>query len=151
MIEAIVVVSIMSVAFAAIISAALFSVKGGLGITDETQAVFLLDESVEAVRFMRDGGFSTNITPLVGVGAQYLEPATSSWVATTTNTLIFGQFSRTVEFSEVYRNNADGSIVPSTSGDPKTLDPGTVRVDVVISWANGSRNATTYLTDLYEN
>lgn len=149
--EAIIVVSIISVAFAAILSAATFFVRGSLYINDETQAVFLLDETAEVVRFLRDDSFSLNIAPLVGVGPKYLEHTLTAWNTTSTNSLIFGKFSRSIEVSEVFRLNSDDTIVPSTSGDPKTVDTGTVRVLITVSWPTGTVQATTYVTDIYEN
>jgi type II secretory pathway pseudopilin PulG len=151
LIEAIVVISIISTSFAAVLGSAVFFLRGGLFAVDQVQALFLLDESAEAVRFMRDQGFTTNITPLVGIGPQYLTVSGSGWSATTTNTTLLGKFSRTIEITEVYRRNSDDVIVPVSSGDPKTLDAGTVRLEITIDWGGKSVSNTTYVSDLYEN
>lgn len=150
-VEAIVVISTMSVAFAALLSVSIFFIRGGLYSAEETQAVYLLEEGIEAARFMRDGGFSLHISPLVGAGATYLVPTTTTWVATSTPVVLFEKFSRTLEFTEVYRRSSDGTIVPVSSPDPKTLDTGTVRLEGEVAWSKGSIRATTYITDLYEN
>lgn len=151
MIEAMVVITIMSVAFAAILSAAVFFMRGGMFATDQVQALFLLDEGVEAVRFLRDEGYTTNIDPLVGSGVFYIEPVTNGWTSTTTNNLILGKYTRTMEVTEVYRRDSDDDIVPVSSGDPKTLDPGTVRLLVTVSWGTSEVESISYITDLYEN
>jgi len=151
MVEAVVVISIVSVAFAAILSAVVFFLRGGLLAADNTQAMYLLEEGVEAVRFLRDESYSTNITPIIGAGVRYLDPNASGFTVTTTNTPVLGQFTRSIELTEVYRRTADDDIVPSTSGDPKAVDPGTARLEVAVTWAGGSLNTTTYIADLYEN
>lgn len=150
-IEAIVVISVVSVSFAALLSAAIFFLRGGLLATDQAQALFLLDESFEAIRFLRDGSFSTNITPLIGTGTYYLEPNVSGWATTNVNTPVLEKFTRSIVVSEVYRKNSDNDIVPASSVEPKTIDTGTVKVDVVVSWQAGTVQGSTYLSDLYEN
>ncbi len=150
LVEAVVVISIASVAFAAALSAVVFFMRGGLKSVERTQAIYLVEESIEAVRFLRDQGYSTNITPLVGT-TFYLEPTTGGFEATTTNNVINGAFTRTVTVDEVYRRTSDDDIVPVTSGDPKAVDPGTVHVNVTVSWASGSINMETYVSDLYDN
>lgn len=150
-VEAIFVISILSVSFAAILSAILFFLRGGLYATDQAQALFLLEESVEAVRFLRDESYLINITPLVGTGTYYLEPISSGWTTTTTNTPVFGRFTRSIVVSEVYRRVSDDDIVPATSLDVKVIDPGTIKLDVSITWPTGSVQSTTYVTDLYKN
>lgn len=146
-----VVISIISVAFAAILGAAVFFMRGSYFAADQAQALFLLDEGTEAIRFMRDEGYTTNIEPLVGSGEFYIEPITNGWTSTTTNNLIFGKYTRTVELTEVYRRNSDDDIVPDTSGDPKTLDPGTTKLLVTVRWGSNEIRATSYVTDMYEN
>ena len=151
LVEAVVVISIVSVAFAAILSAAVFFLRGGLMAADRAQALYLLEESVEAVRYLRDESYSTNITPLIGAGQRYLAPTSNGLGATTSSSTILNAFSRTIELTEVHRRNTDDDIVPSSSGDPKTVDPGTAHLLVIVSWPNGSVETETYVTDLYGN
>lgn len=150
-VEAIVVISIISVSFAAILSATLFFLRGGLLATDQAQALFLLEESAEAVRFLRDEGYQANITPLVDTGTYYLEPTSSGWVTSTTNTPVLGRFTRSIAVSAVHRRTSDDDIVPATSPDPNAIETGTVKVDISITWPTGSTHGTTYVTDLYKN
>jgi len=150
-IEAIVVISIISISFASLFGAAVFFFRSGLLATHQVQAIFLLDESAEAVRFLRDESFATNIAPLTGAGPMYLEIDGSGWSTTGTSNLIDNRYTRTIEVTEVYRKNSDDTIVPATSADPKTLDTGTVEVTATVTWDSSTLTATTYVADLYEN
>jgi hypothetical protein len=113
--------------------------------------MYLLEEGVEAVRYLRDAGYTTNITPLIGAGVRYLDPSASGWTVTGTSTPIFGQFTRTITLENVYRRNADDDIVDVSSADLKTLDPGTARLTVTVSWNGWSESVTTYVANLYAN
>jgi type II secretory pathway pseudopilin PulG len=150
LIEAVVVVSIISVAFVAILSAAVFFLRAGLTSAERVQAMTLLEEGVEAVRFLRDQGYAVHITPRIDAGVFYVEPTAGGVAATTTNTLIFGEFTRTVELETVYRNNSD-DIVPSTAAGWKAVDPGTAELTVRVTWPGGSVDTVTYIADIYEN
>lgn len=151
LVEAIIVASIISTAFVALVSATVLYLQGGLYAADKVRAVFLIEEGVEAVRFLRDEGYAAHITPLVGVGVRYLDPVAGGWTVTTTNTPIFGAFTRTILVEQVYRRNSDKDIVPATSGDPKSIDAGTVKITVAVSWPKGSAQTVSYLSDIYEN
>jgi hypothetical protein len=151
-IEVVVVIAIVTTAFATIAHAGLFFLRGGLFASEDAQALFLLEEGAEALRFLRDEGYTTNILPLVDAGVLYLEPTSTGWDVTFSDSPIFGQFTRTVELTSVYRRDSDGTIVPSTSADSKTLDTGTVRTTIAIEW-NGvwRKELVSYLANIYEN
>ena len=118
--------------------------------TNSVKATLLAEESLEAVRFLRDASWSDNIAPLsVGIGYS-LELVSGSWAATTTNIYIDNTFERVVTFLEVYRDiNAD--IVPSGG----TLDPNTRLVTASISWkyglATSTKSVSTYITNILDN
>jgi len=150
LVEAVVVVSIISVAFAAVLGSAVFFLRAGIMSGDRAQAIYLAEEGVESVRFLRDQSYSTNITPRIGTGVWYVEPTTGGVSATTTNNLIFGSFTRTVELEEVYRGNSD-DIVDVSAGVWGVLDPGTAQLTVRVTWPGGNIERVTYVTDLYEN
>ncbi|HEY4527342.1 MAG TPA: hypothetical protein VJK53_05885, partial [Candidatus Paceibacterota bacterium] len=61
LIEALVASSILSVVLAAGIGAFLLSVRTSLGNTAEVQSAFLAEEGLEALRIMRDNGWTANI------------------------------------------------------------------------------------------
>ena len=151
LIEAIVVVSIVSVAFSAILSAAVIFLKNGLYATDKVQALYLLEEGVEAARFLRDDSYTMNIMPSVGSGVFYVDPGAGGWTITTTNTPVFGRYTRTLELTDVYRRNSDDDIVPSTSGDPKYIDADTAKLHVSVTWSTGSVELDTYIANIHDN
>ncbi len=150
-VEAVVVIAIASAAFGAILGSAVFFLRGGMANADRVQAAYLLDEGVEALRFLRDEGYTANILPLVGttfdVGA-----VPTGYVATSTGALHLGAFTRTISMEAVHRRTSDDIIVPAGSADPHTLDPGTVAVSVTVTWPRGIPiTATTYISDIHEN
>ena len=151
LVEAIVVIFIVSTALVGILVTSSVFLRTGFYAADKVQALYLLEEGTEAVRYLRDEGYTTNITPLIGAGARYLDPAAGSWTVTTTNTPIFGVFTRTVLLEDVYRKNSDSDIVPVTSGDPKTVDPDTAKLTISVSWGTGSVQTVTYVANIYED
>ena len=150
LVEAVVVVSIISVAFAAVLGSAVFFLRAGILSADRAQAMFLAEEGIESVRFLRDQSYSTNIAPRIGSGVWYVEPTAGGVSATTTNNLVFGSFTRTVELEEVYRGNSD-DIVDVSAGVWGVLDPGTALLTVRVTWPGGDIERMTYVADLYEN
>jgi Tfp pilus assembly protein PilV len=151
LVEAIVVISIASVSFAALLSSAVFFLRGGLASADRAQALYVLEEGVEAVRFLRDQGYTTYITPRIDAGTFYLAPTTGGFEATSTSAVELGAYTRAVTLSRVYRRISDDDIVPSTSGSPKAIDPKTALLSVTVSWAGGSVDTQTYVTNIYDN
>lgn len=151
LVEAIVVISIASVAFAALLSSAVFFLRGGLASADRAQALYVLEEGVEAVRFLRDQGYASNITPRIGAGTFYLAPTTGGFISTSTSRTELGAYTRAVTLSSVYRRVSDDDIVPSTSGNPKVIDPDTALLSVTVSWSGGSVDTQTYVTNIYDN
>ena len=151
LVEAIVVISIASVAFAALLSAAVFFLRGGLASADRAQALYLMEEGVEAVRFFRDQSYSMNITPHIDAGAFYISPSTAGFEATTTAVVDLGAYTRTVTIEHAYRRVSDSDIVPATSGGPKAIDPDTAFVTISVTWPEGSVDTETYVTNMYDN
>ncbi|TSC67796.1 MAG: Uncharacterized protein G01um101472_305 [Parcubacteria group bacterium Gr01-1014_72] len=113
------------------------------------QETYLLEEGVEAVRLMRDFGWTANISALTPGTPYYFEWNGTRFVASVTNTLIDGVFERRFVLDNVYRD-ANDSIAPSG-----TLDPNTKRVTVSVAreGPNGTvtKSLSTYLTNLFED
>ncbi len=111
----------------------------------ESQASFLLSEAAEAVKTIRDTSWATISGATPGT-TYYLSWSGTAWSLTTTPTTD-GSFTRTVVFSNVYR---DGSDDIATSG---TLDTGTKKVTVTISWQNGgevsNRSFSLYIANIF--
>lgn len=118
--------------------------------SNQVQASFLLEEGIEAMRFVRDSGWDDNIDPLAAETTYYLYFDGSSWRVTTTPESVFQRFDRYVYLDEVYRDSND-DIVASGGA----LDPDTKEVNVVVSWLDASGithsvAAASYLTNQYE-
>lgn len=142
----------------AIVSISLFALSNASNLaftlidesTRETRASFLLEEGVEAVRILRDSGWSANIAPLTSGTGYYPIFATNWTLASTDPGPIDGIFTRTITLENVLRDGND-DIAPTGTPD---LD--TKKVTVSVSW-NGPRGNTktrsiaTYITNLLEN
>lgn len=151
LIEIIVGTTIISLSMVGLITAFNLFIRAGLSNTQKIQAIYLLEESSEAFRHMRDGGWTANIDSLSKDAPYHLALESSGWYATTTQSLIDNVFDRTVTIYDVYRRDSDSDIVASTSPDAKTLDPNIVQVTADVVWDRGKVSATTYLTNMFNN
>lgn len=110
------------------------------------KGVHLLSEGMEAVRAIRDYRWSDIADAPTGTPHDISWDG-DRWVLDTDPDMIDDTFLRTVTFYEVQRDSNDDI---AESG---TTDPGTRRVEVIVSW--DGRNATTtktvegYLTNLF--
>jgi len=113
------------------------------------QASFLAEEGIEAVKFMRDSGWNSNIAPLISGTSYTLTFENNAWGVTTTPVFVNSKFDRRVVLSEVYRD-VSGNIASSGS-----LDQGTRKVLVAVSWQKDTgtttREITTYVSDIFNN
>ena len=151
LIEIIIGVSIISLSMVGLIFAFNLFINAGLSNTEKIQAIYLLEESTEVFRYLRDGGWTANISTLSKNTPYYLILESSSWKATTTSALIDGVFDRTITVYDVYRRDSDSDIVASTSPEAKTLDSNIVQVVANVTWDNGEVDSTTYLTNIFSN
>ncbi|KKP56223.1 MAG: hypothetical protein UR80_C0027G0004 [Parcubacteria group bacterium GW2011_GWB1_35_5] len=113
------------------------------------QASFLAEEGIEAVKFMRDDSWTSNIAPLSSGASYILAFDNVAWEATTTLTLIDNQFDRRVVFEDV---NRDGAGDIAISGSP---DLNTKKVTITVSWRKDTgtttREITTYVSNIFDN
>ncbi len=146
---------IISMAAVAILNAYGYLIRTELASAKYLKASYLLDEGVEAVRYMRNKSWSANILPLSTTTNYYLYASTSAgtldWRATTTRQLYDNFFERKLNFSGVYRDGSQNIVL---SGG--TLDTNITKLTVSVSWL-GVSNATTtktvskYVTNFYQN
>lgn len=121
--------------------------------TAKVQAGMLLDEGAEALRFMRDVSWNTNIAPLAdGVTyTLYWDYSVNNygWRATTTRDLIDDQFDRTFVLSPVSRDATTRNIVSSGG----VVDSGTRKATITVSWfdriGTSSKSIVMYLYNTY--
>ena len=149
LIEALVSAAILSTVLAFAVGAYLVSTKTAGANGANVEATFLADEGIDAVRVIRDKGWSVNITPLTVNSTYYLTWSGSTWVATTTNTYVDNTFERKFVLSAVYRD-ANSDIAASGN-----LDPNTKKVTVSVSYLKGSATTTktlvVYITNILNN
>ncbi|MFQ5661946.1 MAG: hypothetical protein ACE5F2_01705 [Candidatus Paceibacteria bacterium] len=150
--EIIIGTTIISLSLVGLITAFNLFVSTGLSNTQKVQAVYILEESIEASRYIRDSGWTANISTL-SKGVPYnLAFDGSNWEATTTaQASIDNVFDRTITIEDVYRRDSDDDIVASTSPDSKTLDPNTIQITAKVLWDGGEVNTTTYFTNIFND
>ncbi len=113
------------------------------------QAGYLLEEALEAVTFLRDGGWTANISRFSTTTTYYLAFTGSAWATTTTPQYVDGEFLRSVRVYDVKRNGLD---VISSSG---TFDPNTKLVTATVDYFQGhattTKSISTYITNIHGN
>lgn len=113
--------------------------------TPFVQAAMLLEEGAEAVKMMRDSGWTTNIgNKTNGVPYGFTWSSATGWRATSSVPLVDNFFYRTVTFSPVSRDNTSFDIV--TSGG--TADTNTRKATISVSWIHNNAT-TTRSIDMY--
>lgn len=136
--------------------ASLVGVFGGLtslslNSTPKVQAAMLLDEGVEALRLMRDSGWTAQINSLSNGTTYYFIWQNSTWKATTTVQVVDSLFTRSFVLSAVDRDTTTHDIV--TSGG--AVDTGTRKATISVAWLGQSGTTTksveTYLYNSYNN
>lgn len=124
--------------------------RTSLDNTARVQAAYLSEEGLEAVRLIRDGGWTTNIAPYASGSTFYLYFDGVGWNATSTNTFIDSTFERSVTLNEVRRDSSQRIV--SSGG---TVDPNIKKITVTVSWnsrgATSTRSVSTYLANVFDN
>ncbi|MCH8741386.1 hypothetical protein IH779_00545 [Patescibacteria group bacterium] len=145
-IEILVVIFILAVAFVGILGLITFSLKVSTLTKETTQAVNITQETFEVVRNFRDGkDWSTD-----GLGSLVMEvpyhpektiDIPPQWALIQGEEIIDG-FSRKVVFKEVFRDGNDDIV--ETGG---VLDPDTKKATVTVSWKDQEVEVATYFTN----
>jgi type II secretory pathway pseudopilin PulG len=146
LVEVVIVVSIITLMLLATMQITALSTRISRRALAETQVAFLAEEGADVVRLIRDAGWNSFSALTTGT-PYYLVHGVGGWTLTTSPTLVDSMFTRSVVFSTVNRDGNDDIV---TSGG--TLDSGTRKVTVTISWNDGSeivtKALTFYLTDI---
>ncbi len=151
LIEVVVGLAIISVSFFAMSSVAASFVRISTTTTHNLQATLLLEESVEALRSIRDAGWTSNIASMTNETWYGLAFSTSTnkWATTTAITQIDNIYYRRFKTSAVYRDSNDDI---ASSG---TLDTGTKKFTVEVYWrargATSTKTVSTYLTNYFND
>jgi len=144
-IEVVIVCSIIFICVFALMSSSAKSIQVSEQSLRQAQATLLIEEGVEAVKSIRDGGWS-NISNLTNDIEYYLS-FSSSWSLSINSNSIDDIFTRQITFSPVYRDANDDI---ASSG---TLDTGTKKVTVTVSFNNPngvvSKSLSFYISDIF--
>ncbi len=135
MVEVLIAAGIMAIVLVTVINVYHALAALSLQNTEKIQSAFLLEEGVEAVRILRDRGWTANIASLSSEGVYYLNFQGGTWVATTSRQIIDG-FDRKLVISPV---NRDGSFNIVTSGG--SVDTNSRKATITVEW--NTRNGTT--------
>lgn len=151
LVEVIVSVSILTVIIIGLISTFNYYVGAGIRSTAKIQGSLLAEETLEALRFMRDSSWS-NLGDLATGTPYHLEFTGALWKASTTKIMVDGTFEQVFVLGDVYRRDSDDDIIPFSSGDAKTLDPETLLITVsVLKDAATTTEIVTYMTNLFQD
>lgn len=155
LVEVLVGASVILVAIFTLMNSYAVFIKASAGSSKTVEATYLLEEGIEAMRFIRDTGWAN----LVAVGtssSKYLVFVASStqpyyvWQTTSTKSLIDGVFLRTIKIDDVKRDLSTQNI--SSTG---AYDANTKMVTVTVAWpyknATTTKTISTYLTNIYGN
>lgn len=149
-VEIMIAVAIAIVFFLTVYELILFSTKVTFTGLRRVEATQLAQEGIEAVRTMRNNGWTANIASLANSTTYYLLISGDEWTLTATpQPAINGIFTRTVTLHEVLRDANDDIAVAGTA------DTKTKRLVVSVSWdeRGNTKNIDleTYITDFLAN
>jgi Tfp pilus assembly protein PilV len=121
--------------------------------TRRIQSGFLLEEGIEAVKFLRDQSWDAEIATLTPGTSYYLYWDGGTWVSTTTPQMIEDIFTRSFRLANVNRDFVSNDIVSSGG----YTDVGTKKLFIDVAWlrrgggATTTDSAETYITNLFSN
>ena len=149
LIEIILVVGIISASFFAIGQLGFMTMKASKDRSEKVRALAVAQEGIEAVRVIRDAGWTGNIESLSFGSTYYVATSSGQWILTATDPgLIVNMYERTVVVDNVSRDiNDDITIVGGTD------DPGTKKVTTTVTWGSPVKTLEliTYITNILKN
>lgn len=128
-VEIIVASAIIAVSVVGIVAAIQVYLKVVYQNTRETQAVLLLDETAEALQYMRDDSFSTHFDSITFGDTYTIFWNGTGYELSTSTVMLPYDMTRTVVFDEVERDGSD--VIVSSGG---TVDVDTIKAAVTIEW-----------------
>ena len=150
LLETVIAATIVSVVSIALFGAYNLYLRAALGGAQQTKVSFLVEEGVEAVKFLRNASWNMNIANISTSTDYYLVLQNNLWQLTGGNVLIDGIYERRLTISDVFRD-ASGNI--TTTGG--TYDAGTKRLSVSVAWNNHGATTTkafvAYIANIFSN
>jgi prepilin-type N-terminal cleavage/methylation domain-containing protein len=154
MLEVLVGLTVLSISFFALLSVSRAMLEASRQTSNMIVADYLLEEGIEAVRSIRDRGWTANISSLSGTTSLAFSIATSSprWNTTSTAEVINGKYWRSVNIASVKRHSTSKDILTDGSGDD---DSNTKKITVTVSWmgvaGTTTKSLSTYLTNYFND
>lgn len=127
-VEIVIASAIIAISVVGIIGAIQVYLKVVYQNTRETQAVLLLDETAEALQYMRDDSFSTHFDSITPGNTYTIFWNASGYELSTSTVMLPYEMTRTVVFLEVERDANDQI---SSSG---SVDDDTLKAAITIAW-----------------
>ncbi|MDP3710109.1 MAG: hypothetical protein Q8R29_00070 [bacterium] len=146
LVEIIIVTAIVTTALVGFLQTEVLSIKLLRNERQNLEATLLAQETIEAVRSIRDASWTNNISPLINGTTYYPIIQNNKWVLTTTPPPLINGYTRLVILGEVRRNVLD-QISPTG-----TVDAGTRLVTSRVTWGSPAKQIelVTYLTNFQE-
>jgi type II secretory pathway pseudopilin PulG len=107
-------------------------------VGEKTKAVYLLEDGLEHVRYLRDGSWST-ISSL-SISTNYFLALSGSSMSITTATQTIDGYTRSFRIQNVYRNGSDDVVASTTSG--ATADSSAKYITMNVTWGNPTTTLT---------
>ena len=116
-------------------------------VTEKTEALYLAEDGLELVRYMRDNNWAT-ISSIPVNQTRYIEVTNTSVTVTTIPEVIDG-FTRSFTLQNVYRESGTADIVASTTGG-SVADTDSKYVTMTVTWGTPVKNVslTTIIADI---
>lgn len=151
MVEIVIAASIMSVALVSLVAVYGIVEKLAFANVRALQATELTEEGVEALKFMRDSSWTTNIATLTNSTPYRFYWNGTTWTSTTSARYIDNRFDRSFVLSAVNRDPSTHNVV--TSGG--TVDSGSRKAVITVGWkennATSTKSAEIYIFNLFSN
>lgn len=113
------------------------------------QSAYLLEEGTEIIYYLRDSGWSSNISSIPVNTTRYFGWNGSNWTSTTTNSYVDGLFQRSFILGSVYRDS-NGNI--ASSGN---LDTNSKKATVYVAWRSSggttTKSMSIYISNIFNN
>ena len=149
-VEVVVVPAILLMVVLAVMNAFTAYVKTSKNSLDTVKASYILDEGVEVMKMFRDQSWDAKIATVSVETPIRIFWNGTTFATTSSVSLIDNMFDRSIILSDVKRDDVTRDI--SSSG---TVDVGTKKVTVSVSWNSGSGTTTrfisAYITDIFSN
>lgn len=141
-VEMLVGISILAVMFTAISFSIMQFINTGRDVAERTQALFLAEEALEMVRYVRDAQWS-HIEDLSD-GTTYYLAVTGGTIGTTTVPEVIGEYTRSFVIESVERDANDDIVVSGTPDDDSKY------VTATVVWGNPQKSValTSIIADI---